>query len=99
MTSKEDKPPLTPERTFCPNFDCPARGRTGEGNIGVHSQKERRYMCRECKKTFSARTGTVYYRLRKETDLVTLVLNLLSRGCPVQAIVGAFALDERTVKN
>ena len=32
---------LTPETAFCPNFDCAARGRTGEGNIGVHSQKDR----------------------------------------------------------
>jgi transposase-like protein len=99
MTSKEYKPPLTPETTFCPNFDCAARGRTGEGNIGVHSQKDRRYICHECDKTFSATIGTVFYRLRKGTDLVTLVVKLLSRGCPVQAIVFAFALDERTVKN
>jgi len=99
MTSKEEKPPLTPETTFCPNFECHARGRVGEGNIGVHSQKDRRYICRECDKTFSATTGTSFYRLRKGTDLVTLVVKLLSRGCPIQAIVFAFGLDERTVKN
>lgn len=99
MTNKEAKPPLTPETTFCPNFDCPARGQIGEGNIGVHSQKERRYICHECDKTFSATTGTAFYRLRKGTDLVTLVVKLLARGCPIQAIVFAFALDERTVKH
>jgi transposase-like protein len=98
MNSKEAESPLTPETTFCPNFECPARGQSGEGNIGVHSQKDRRYICRECGQTFSARSGTVYYRLRKETNLVTLVVKLLSHGCPVQAIVFAFALDERTVK-
>ena len=99
MTSKEAQPPLTPEQTFCPNFDCPARGQTGQGNIGVHSQKERRFICRECDKTFSARTGTVFYRLKKATDVITLVVSLLSHGCPVPAIVAAFALDERTVKH
>jgi transposase-like protein len=99
MTSKEEKPPLTPDTTFCPNFECPARGQIGEGNIGVHSQKDRRYMCHECGKTFSATTGTVFYRLRKATDIVTLVVTLLACGCPVQAIVVAFGLDERTVKN
>jgi transposase-like protein len=99
MTSKEDKPPLTPDTTFCPNIDCHARGQVGQGNIGVHSQQDRRYLCRECGKTFSARTGTVFYRLRKATDVVTLVVTLLAHGCPVQAIVAAFALDERTVKN
>jgi transposase-like protein len=99
MTSKETKPPLTPDTTFCPNFDCSARGRIEEGNIGVHSQKDRRYICHECGKTFSATTGTVFYRLRKTTDLVTLVVTLLAHGCPVQAIVAAFGLDERTVRN
>jgi transposase-like protein len=99
MTNKEEKPPLTPDTTFCPNFDCPTRGQVGKGNIGVHSQKEHRYICHECGKTFSARTGTVFYRLRKATDLITLVVTLLSFGCPVQAIVAAFGLDERTVNN
>jgi transposase-like protein len=99
MTSKEKKPPLTPDTTFCPNFDCPARGQVGEGNIGVHSQKDRRYICRECQVTFSARTGTAFYRLRKGADLFTLVVKLLSHGCPIQAIVFAFGLDERTVKH
>jgi hypothetical protein len=65
----------------------------------VPSQKERRFICRECEKTFSATTGTVFYRLKQATDVITLVVTLLSHGCPVQAIVAAFALDERTVKH
>lgn len=35
--------------------------------------------------------------LRKEEDLIVLVVTLLSYGCPRQAIVHAFGLDERTV--
>jgi hypothetical protein len=38
-----------------------------------------------------------YYRLHKPLDLVTLVLTLLRHGCPRQAIVAAYGLDERTV--
>lgn len=82
---------------FCPNPDCPARGQTGQGNIGVHSRKERRYICHVCDQTFAASTGTVFYRLRTASELVTQVLTLLAFGCPVQAIVAAFGLDERTV--
>jgi len=37
------------------------------------------------------------YRLHKPADLAVLVLTLLSHGCPTQAIVAAFGLDERTV--
>jgi len=32
-------------------------------------------------------------------ELVVIVLTLLSHGCPIQAIVAAFRLDERTVTN
>lgn len=35
--------------------------------------------------------------LRKPVELIVIVVTLLSYGCPVQAIVQAFGLDERTV--
>ena len=35
--------------------------------------------------------------LRKPTELIVTVVTLLAYGCPVQAIVHAFGLDERTV--
>jgi IS1 family transposase len=35
--------------------------------------------------------------LRKPVDLIVIVVTLLSYGCPVQAIVHAYGLDERTV--
>ena len=89
---------MAPESVFCPNPDCPARGQTGRGNIGVHSRKERRYKCRVCGKTFTDRRGTVFYRLRTAIDVVTVVITLLAHGCPRQAIVAAFGLDERTVE-
>jgi transposase-like protein len=65
----------------------------------VHSQKERRYKCYECGKTFAETKGTPFYRLRTAKDLVVLVVTLLAHGCPVQAIVMAFGLDERTVQS
>jgi len=35
--------------------------------------------------------------LRKPTELIVIVVTLLAFGCPVQAIVQAYGLDERTV--
>jgi transposase-like protein len=78
-------------------MECPARGQTGKGNIHVHSQKEVRYVCEVCQQTFSARKGTIFYRLRSDPVIVMYVISLLAYGCPVQAIVKAFGLDERTV--
>src|SRR5438128_11286344 len=88
---------MDPTTTFCPNMACPARGQTGQGNIGIHARKDRRFICTQCRKTFAATHGTVFYRLRTSADLVALILTLLAHGCPVQAIVVAFGFDERTV--
>ncbi len=89
---------MDPQTIFCPNLDCPARGQVGRGNIGIHSRKERRYICHQCHKTFSETKGTPLYRLRSDRNAITLVLTLLAYGCPLQAIVIAFGLDERTVR-
>jgi hypothetical protein len=88
---------MDPTTVFCPNFACHARGQIGQGNIGIHSQKEQRFICKACRKTFSATKGTVFYRLHTAAETVVIVVTLLAHGCPVQAIVAAFGLDERTV--
>ena len=88
---------MDPTTIFCPNLACPARGQVGQGNIGIHSRQEERFVCKQCHKTFTATKGTVFYRLRTSAELVVTVVTLLAHGCPLQAIVAAFRLDERTV--
>ena len=88
---------MNPTTVFCPNLACPARGQTGQGNIGIHSRKDQRFLCTQCRKTFTATKGTVFYRLRTSAELVVMVVTLLAHGCPLQAIVAAFGFDERTV--
>ena len=88
---------MDPTVVFCPNLACPARGQAGEGNIGIHSRTDKRFICTECHKTFSATKGTALYRLRTSAEMVTLVITLMAHGCPLQAIVIAFGFDERTV--
>src|SRR4051812_19073148 len=88
---------MDPQSQSCHNPDCTARGQLGLGNISVHSRKEKRYRCSACGRTFAATRDTPFYRLKRSADLVTLVITLLCHGCPVQAIVAAFGLDERTV--
>jgi len=90
---------MNPQEIFCPNMDCPARGQTGKGNIHVHSQKGKRCFCNVCQQTFATSKGTIFYRLRTDPQIVMCVIILLAYGCPVQAIVKAFRLDERTVRD
>src|SRR6266852_3449384 len=78
---------MDPATTFCPNLVCPARGQTGQGNIRIHSCKDKRFLCTECHKTFSATKGTAFYRLRTSAETVSLVVTLLAHGCPLQAMM------------
>lgn len=88
---------MNPREQFCPNMVCPARGKIGENNIVIHSRKEARYQCKICGKTFVATTGTPFYRLHHSMELMVIVATLIAHGCPPQAIVAAYHLDERTV--
>lgn len=90
--TKYTLPPMRPEQVVCPNSACGASTR-----IGVHSHKERRYICHACKRTFADTNGTLLYRLKQPLDLVVLVLTLLAYGCPTTALVAAFGLDARTI--
>jgi transposase-like protein len=88
---------MGPHGQFCANPDCASRGQVGQGNIKVHSHKEQRFRCTTCHKTFAASKGTPFFRLHKDHSLFVIVITLLTHGCPLQAIVAAFGLDERTV--
>src|SRR5437588_11912018 len=89
--------PMEPSEQFCPNPACCARGQIRQGNIRVHDRKRQRYRCTICKQTFSARRGDMFDGLRTAPELIVIVVTLLAFGCPVQAIVQAYGLDERTV--
>ena len=79
------EPALNPDLMTCPH--C------GEDDrIWIHSQKERRFRCTACRRTFAETQGSHYPHW-----VFILVVTLLAAGCPVQAIVLAFSLDERTV--
>ena len=84
-------------QVFCPNLACVARGHVGQGTIVSHGKARARYRCKTCGKTFSAQAGTMFEGLRKPQALIVIVVTLLAYGCPIQAIVQAFGLDERTV--
>src|SRR3989475_5670431 len=94
---KSTPEPMNTSKAFCPNEACSARGQRGQGNIRIHDRKRQRYRCTVCKTTFSSRRATMFEGLRKPEELIVIVVTLLTYGCPVQAIVHALGLDERTV--
>ena len=88
---------LDASKEFCLNDACPSRGKVGQGNIVIHDSSRGRYRCNVCKKTFNKRRGTALEGIRKPDDLFVTAISLLSHGCPTQAIVYTYKLDERTV--
>jgi transposase-like protein len=88
---------MAPASTFCPPLACPARGPTGPGTIGIHSRKEPRFLCTECRKPFTATTGPALSRLRTSAETVSRVVTRMAHECPLHALVVACGYDERTV--
>jgi transposase-like protein len=88
---------LDASRECCLNDACPSRGQIGQGNIVIHDSSKGRYRCNICKKTFNKKRGTALEGIRKPEELFVTVISLFSQGCPIQAIVYTFELDERTV--
>jgi hypothetical protein len=56
---------MNPQKQFCHNQHCWAYGRKDEEHIVIHSQKEKRYRCKRCHRTFTQTKGTALYRLHK----------------------------------
>jgi transposase-like protein len=71
---------MDPQQQFCHNEGCRAYGRKGEGHIVIHSQKERRYRCKRCGRTFTQTKGSALYRIHKPKWLVVAVVTLLAYG-------------------
>lgn len=88
---------MDPQPLFCPKENCPSRGVVGAGNLKPHHSGRNRWKCKVCNQTFSGRAGTPFFGLKSDPQLFVWVVTLLAFGCPPQAIVAAFRLDERTV--
>jgi transposase-like protein len=90
---------MNPHEIFCPNPDCPARGRYGEGNIWIHSRTPPRYRCIVCRRTFSPRTGTLFHRRQADEAMIVCIVTLLAHGCPPAAIEAAYGVQRQTVRD
>jgi transposase-like protein len=85
------------QAVFCPYEGWGDKGVVGKGKVVWWQKRRKRCKCQSCGRTFSYRRGTMFYGLHTEETAVSQVVTLLAYGCPCQAIVAAFGLDERTV--
>ena len=89
---------MNPHAVFCPNPDCPARGRVDAGNIHIHARTPPRYRCTVCRRTFSPRAGTLFHRRSTAEQTIIQVVTLLTYGCPPAAIEAAFGIQRQTAR-
>jgi transposase-like protein len=76
----------------CQNENCQDHGKFGKGNIIRHSMyktrqgRRRRYLCKNCAKTFSSTKGTTYYRLHKSRSDFDEVVQMTVEGVGISSI-------------
>ena len=81
----------------CPNSECPDYGRVGAGNIRTHCSRDRRLRCATCNTRFSARQGTIFYKLRTDEEKVLTALALLAERNSARATARILSTNEDTV--
>lgn len=90
----------------CPNPCCPLQGKAGFGNVvanGAYRTKagllSRRFLCKECKKSFCSREGTIFYDLRSPEGTVLMALKLLIKGMPLRSVAEILQVKRDTVRH
>ena len=74
--------------TFCPNKGCSQYNQVNAGNIvryGKNKQGRQRYRCKVCKKVFSERYGTLFYRKRTAEKDIVESLAMVAEGMGIRA--------------
>jgi len=88
---------VDPSQHSCPNTECPDCGKVGAGNIRIHCSRDRRLRCATCNKRFSARQGTIFYKLRTDEKTVLTALALLAERNSARATARILGTNEDTV--
>jgi transposase-like protein len=89
----------------CPNPACTLKGKKGKGNIvsnGTYRTKAGliafKFICKECKKSFCSRSGSVFYDLKTSEDKILLALKLLVKGMPIREVADVLSVKRDTVR-
>ncbi|MBU1056000.1 MAG: helix-turn-helix domain-containing protein [Proteobacteria bacterium] len=93
------------DKLVCPNKNCSLYGKKGKANIvlnGTYRRKDektgRRFLCKECKKSFCNRTGTIFYNLCSSEENVLKALKLLADGNQLLYTKKTLGVKFRTIR-
>ena len=89
---------------FCPNEACPDYGKLQDGQrqqniieFGKTNKGVQRYRCKTCRKTFTATTGTIFFRKRTAEHEILETLALLAEGSRISSLSRAKGFKEDTI--
>jgi transposase-like protein len=89
---------------FCPNETCPDYGRLQTGQdqpnirkFGKTRSGIQRYQCKTCSDTFTATTGTIFFRKRTSEQQILETLALLAEGNRISSLSRAKGFKEDTI--
>jgi transposase-like protein len=88
---------------FCPNEACPDYGKLQnrqQQNIiksGRTPKGVQRYLCKTCRRTFTATRGTIFYRKRTPEHEILETLALLAEGSRISSLSRAKGHKEDTI--
>ena len=90
----------------CPNLECPLYNQAGQVNIianGTYRSKggdtSRRFICKECGKSFCSRTSNIFYGLRTPEEKIMEALALLINGSSLRRVAEIIGVQFRTVRS
>jgi transposase-like protein len=88
---------------FCPNEACTDYGKLQNGQqqnlekFGYTRKGVQRYRCQTCRKTFTATTGTIFFRKRTPEHEILETLALLAEGSRISSLSRAKGFKEDTI--
>lgn len=88
---------IDPNQHSCPNPECADYGKVGAGNIRIHCSADKRLRCASCNQRFSARAGTIFYKLKTDEEKVLMALALLAERNSARATARILGTNEDTV--
>lgn len=89
---------------FCPNQACPDYGKVQDGQTQQNIKKAgrtktgvQRYECKTCHHSFTATSGTIFYRKRTPAHEILETLALLAEGNRVSSLSRTKGFKEETI--
>ena len=82
----------------CPNNHCHLYQKECANNVIIHSTQTRRFQCQSCKKTWSNRTNTPYYRLRGDDEQFATFEKLYEQGTSIREIAHIIDTSTSTIQ-